>query len=148
MLKNVIDHVTKTTNLLTTFIFILCSLSSSYFVMCSCVAKGIHLDVFLSPPHLFMATSCKRTPISFTISVCSWVLPNSFPWTLVLISFTKILWQVWLKSEKSNCQNTWVISCTSIQRNWPSVYEEWTVFLTIFVRDKVNKHFMSKTFYP
>ena len=30
VLKNVIDHVTKTTNLLMIFIFILCSLSSSY----------------------------------------------------------------------------------------------------------------------
>jgi hypothetical protein len=146
MFKNVIDLVTATTNLVMIFIFILCS--SSYLVTCSCVAKGIHLDVFLSPPHLFLATSCKHTPISFTISVCSRVLPSWFPWTLMLVSFAKMFWQVWLKSEKSNHQYTWVISYTSIQCKWPSVYEEWTIFLRIFVRDKVNRHFMSRTFYP
>ena len=147
MLKNVIDHVTKTTNLLMTFIFILCSLSS-YLTTCSCVAKGIPLDVFLSPPHLFLATSYRHTHISFTMSVCSWALPNWFPWTLILESFTKLFWQVQLKSENSNWQYTWVMACTSVQHNWPRVYEKWTIFLTIFVRDKVNKHFMSKTFHP
>jgi hypothetical protein len=106
------------------------------------------LDVFLSPPHLFLATSCKHTPISFTMSIWSQVLPNWLPWTLILVSFTKIFWQVWFKSEKSNGQYTWVIACTSMQSNWPSVYEEWTIFLIIFVRDKGNTHFMSKVFYP
>lgn len=130
-----------------TFIFILCSLSSSYLEMCLCVAKGISLDVFLSPPHLFLATSCKHTPITFTMSIWSQVLPSWFPWTLILESFTKIFWQVWWKSEKSNGQYTWV-ACTSMQRNWPSVYEDWTIFLTICVRDKGNIHFMSKVFYP
>ena len=134
VLKNVIDHVTKTINLLMTFIFILCSLSSCL-AICSCAAKGIHLDVFLSPPYLFLATSWEHTPISFTMSMCSRVLPNWFPWTFILVRFTKIFRQVWLKSEKSSHQYMWVIACTSLQHNWQSVCEDWTIFLTMFVRD-------------